>query len=327
MRVVQIAEFGGPEVLQGVEVAPPEVGPDEVLVEIRAAAVNRVDVLMRSGRYHTPPTLPFVPGREASGVVIDVGAEVDGARSGDRIVAFAGRPGAYAELMAVPARDVFAMPEGLEWAPAASLPIAWLTAWHCLRHVADVQKGEIVLVHAAASGVGDAAVQIAKQLGALVIASAGSDEKVAWAEANGADWGVNYERQDVVAEVARVTESAGVDVVIDAVGGPVFSQSLKAVGRGGRVVALANVSLEDSVVNTRDFYPKNATIYGFQIANLMQEGHDPRLDLEELMGLVAAGTLNVHVDRVFPLEDAPAAHKYVEERRNRGKVVLVPKDT
>jgi NADPH2:quinone reductase len=323
LRVVQVAEFGGPEVLRLVEMPKPAPGPEEVLVEVRAAAVNRVDVLLRSGRYHTPPTLPFVPGREASGVVIDVGADVDAVRSGDRLVAFAGRPGAYAEFMAVPARNVFPMPDGLEWPSATSLPIAWLTAWYCLRHVARVQAGETVLVHAAASGVGDAAVQIAKHLGARVIASAGSDEKVAWAEANGADWGVNYDGQDVVAEVARVTENAGANVVIDAVGGPVFSQSIKAVGRSGRVVALANVSLEDSVVNTRDFYPKNATIYGFQLASLMAEGYDPHRDLEELMNLVVSGTLTVHINRVFPLEEAPEAHVHLEERRNRGKVVLV----
>jgi NADPH2:quinone reductase len=129
---------------------------------------------------------------------------------------------------------------------------------------------------------------------------------------------------DVAAETARITDNKGVDVVLDAVGGRVFALSLKAVGRHGRVVTLANVNLEDSVVNTRDFYPKNATIYGFQIANLIQEGYDPHKDLDELMRLVVSGTLQVHVDRVFPLERAPEAHAYLEERRNRGKVVLAP---
>jgi NADPH:quinone reductase len=325
MKAVQVDQFGGPEVLALVDVPRPEPGPDEVVLEVRAAAVNRVDILQRSGRYHTPPPLPFVPGREASGLVEAVGADVKDFHPGDRVVALVGRPGGYAQFMAASARRAFSVPEKVDWPAAASLPIAWLTAWYCLRRVARVQPGETVLVHAAASGVGDAAVQMAKHIGAQVIATAGSDEKVAWAGANGADWGVNYERQDVVAEVARITEDKGVQVVIDAVGGPAFSLSLKAVGRGGRVVALANVSLEDSVVNTRDFYPKNATIYGLQIANLMEEGYDPRPDLEELMGLVASGTLRVHVDRVFPLEEAPAAHAYLEERRNRGKVVLVPR--
>ena len=326
VKAVQVDRFGGPEALRMVEVPRPELASDEVLLEVRAAAVNRVDILLRSGRYHTPPTLPFVPGREASGVVREVGSGVDDFRPGDPVVALAGRPGGYAEFMAAPARRAFRMPEGLDWASAASLPIAWLTAWYCLGRVARVQKGETVLVHAAASGVGDAAVQIAKYLGARVVATAGSDEKVAWARSNGADWGINYERQDVVSEIARITEDRGVPVVIDAVGGPVFAVSLKAVGRGGRVVALANVSLEDSVVNTRDFYPKNATIYGFQIANLMEEGYDPRQDMEDLMGLVASGTLRVHVDHVFPLGAAGEAHAYVEDRRNRGKVVLLPEE-
>jgi NADPH2:quinone reductase len=324
MKAMQVERFGGPEVLRIVDLPEPKPEPDEVVLEVRAAAVNRVDILLRSGRYHTPPALPFVPGREASGVIKSIGPDVQGLRPGEHAVAFAGRQGAYAELMPVSAARAFRMPAELDWAAAASLPIAWLTAWVCLRHVAAVQPDETVLVHAAASGVGDAGVQIARHLGARVIATAGSGEKLDWAKANGADWGVNYRDQDVAAEVARITERRGVDVVLDAVGGKAFPLSLKAVGSRGRVVALANVTLEDSVVNTIDFYPKNATIYGFQIANLMQEGYDPRPDLEELMGLVASGELEVHVDRVFPLEAAGEAQSYLEQRRNRGKVVLVP---
>jgi NADPH2:quinone reductase len=307
-----------------VDVPLPEVGAEEVLVEVRAAAVNRVDVLMRSGRYHTPPALPFVPGREASGVAHRVGGDVRGVREGDPVIALAGRPGAYAEFMSVSSRGTFRIPEGMDWAAAASLPTAWLSAWYCLRHLARVDPGETVLVHAAASGVGDAAVQIAKHAGARVIATAGSQEKVAWAQDNGADWGIDYGRQNVLAETSRITEGRGVDVVLDAIGGQVFATSLKAVGSGGRVVALANVTLEDSLINTRDFYPKNVTIYGFQITALMQGGYDPRPDLAELVDLVAGGTLRVHVDRVFPFERAGEAHDYIEARRNRGKVVLVP---
>ncbi len=324
MRAVQVDRFGGPDVMQLVDFPLPEPGPDEVMIEVRAAGVNRIDLLLRSGRHHTPPNLPFVPGREASGIVKKLGPEVSGIRADTAVAALVGRPGAYAEFMSVPARKVVPMPEGLDWASAASLPTAWLTAWYGLHHLARVKEGEIVLVHAAASGVGDAAVQIAKHLGARVIATAGSDEKVAWALANGADWGLNYEREDVLAETSRVTEGRGVQVVLDAVGGRMFALSLKAVGSRGRVVALANVSLEDSVINTRDFYPKNATVYGFQMSRLLEEGYDPRPDLAALMGLLASGILRVHVDRVFPLAAAPEAHAYLEERRNRGKVVLEP---
>jgi len=233
----------------------------------------------------------------------------------------------YAEYIAAPANCVIRIPAGVDWAAAASLPTAWLSAWYCMRHLARLQAGETILIHAAASGVGDAAVQIAKHLGARVIATAGSDEKVAWARANGADWGINYERQDVVAETKTITEDKGVEVVLDAVGGRAFSASLKAIGYTGRVVALANVTLEDSVISTRDFYPKNVTIYGFQISNLMKRGgYDPRPDLEELMRRVAAGRLQVHVDRVFSLAEAGEAHRYLEQRRNRGKVILTPSD-
>jgi NADPH2:quinone reductase len=326
MRAVQVDRFGGPDVMRLVDLPLPEPGSDEALIEVRAAGVNRIDVLLRSGRHHTPPTLPFVPGREASGIVKKVGPDVGAIRPDTAVVALVGRPGAYAEFMAVPAGKVVPMPEGLDWASAASLPTAWLTAWYCLRHLARLKEGEILLVHAAASGVGDAAVQIAKHLGARVIATAGSDEKVAWALANGADWGLNYERQDLLAETSRLTDGRGVQVVLDAVGGRMFPLSLKAIGSRGRVVALANVALEDSVINTRDFYPKNATVYGFQMSRLLEEGYDPRQDLEALMELHASGILRVNVDRVFPLAAAPEAHAYLEERRNRGKVVLAPGD-
>ena len=324
MRAVRIQRFGGPEVLEVAEIEPPQPEDDEVLVELRAAGVNRADILLRSGSYHDAPPFPIVPGREGSGVVLGVGPGAAGLRPGDRVVGVVGSPGFYAEQIVVPAVRTVPIPDDLGWAEAASLPTAWLTAWYCVRRLGRVRPGETVLVQAAASGVGDAAVQIAKHAGARVIAAAGSDEKVGWALEHGADEGVNYERHDVVAEALRITGDRGVDVVIDAVGGRVFPSSLKATGHGARVVALANVTLEDSTVNTRDFYPKNVTIYGFQIANLMERGYDPRPDLEELIPLVADGTFRVHIDKTFPLAEAEAAHRYLEERRNRGKVVLVP---
>jgi NADPH:quinone reductase len=325
MRVVWFGRFGGPEVMEVAEVPDPVPEEGEVLVDLRAASVNRADILLRSGSYHAAPPFPIVTGREGAGVVREVGPGVEGLAPGRRVVAFGGRPGFYAQAVAAPASKVLPLPEGVGWEEAAALPTAWVTAWYCLRRLARVREGETVLVFAAASGVGDAAVQIAKDTGARVIGTAGSPEKVAWAVENGADVGVDHEREDVVAAVTEATEGRGADVVIDAVGGRAFTTALKAVGHLGRVVALANVTLEDSVVNTRDFYPKNATIHGFQISNLMDRTYDPRPDLAELLGLVAEGRFHVHVDRVFPLEEAAGAHRYLEERRNRGKVLLDPR--
>jgi NADPH:quinone reductase len=256
-------------------------------------------------------------------VVREVGDSVERFSPGDRVFGFGGRPGFYAEQVAVSERRVVGVPEGLDIASAAALPTAPLSAWYCLKHLARLGAGEKILIYAAASGVGDAAVQIAKLTGAEVLAVAGSEEKVAWALRNGADHGVNYAEHDVLSEIDVIFGEGGVDVVLDAVGGVRFAEALKAVGHGGRVVALANVALEPSTVDTRDFYPKNATIHGFQLTNLVERlGYDPRGDLEELARLAARGELKVHVDVIFPLAEAAEAHRHMEGRRNRGKVIL-----
>ncbi|MBA3610934.1 MAG: zinc-binding alcohol dehydrogenase family protein [Rubrobacter sp.] len=325
MRVARIEEFDGPDVLRVAEEPRPEPGDNEILIEIRSAGINRADVLTRGGGYHAAGQPPIVPGFEGSGIVRGVGDEVEGFGSGDRVFAFGGSPGFYAEYATVSRECVVWMPERLGWDPAAALSVAPLTAFYCLRRLADLKSGETVLVWAAATGVGDAAVQISKSLGATVIATAGTDEKVDWALENGADYGINHNERDVLEETREIVGDAGVAVVLDTVGGRRFGESLKMAGSGGRVVVLANVALEESVIDTRDFYPRNVTIYGFQINNLMQSlGYDPRTDLTELANLAARGALEVHVDAVFTLEGAVDAHRYLEARRNRGKVVIHP---
>ena len=327
MKAVQIEEFGGPEVLKTAEIPTPKAREDEVLIELRTSGVNRSDILARSGSYHAAGQPPMVPGGEGSGIVREAGPAATGISSGDRVLAFGGRPGFYAEYVAVPTRHVVKIPDTLDWNSAAALPVAPLSAWYCLQRLARLRSGEKVLIWAAASGVGDAAVQIAKHLGATVIATAGTDEKVAWALENGADEGINHARENVLKRTRAIAGEEGVEVVLDTVGGSIFGESLKVVGHGGRVVALANVALEESRIDTRDFYPKNATIYGFQITNLIQRlGYGPRDDLGELADLVVRNKLEIHVDRTFPLGRAADAHRYLEERRNRGKVIIHPGD-
>jgi NADPH2:quinone reductase len=181
MKAVQIERFGAPEVLEVAEVSSPEPQGDEVLIEVEAVGVNRADLLTRSGLYHRAGKTPLVPGFDGSGVVREVGDSVERFAPGDRVFAFGGRPGFYAELVAVSERRVVGVPEGLDFASAAALPTAPLSAWYCLRHLARLGAGEKILIYAAANGVGDAAVQIAKLTDAEVLAVAGSEEKVAWA--------------------------------------------------------------------------------------------------------------------------------------------------
>ncbi|MFJ1602415.1 zinc-binding alcohol dehydrogenase family protein [Streptomyces sp. NPDC088253] len=327
MRAVRIDEFGGPEVLVPVEVPDPVAGPGQVLLRVGAAGVNRADALIRAGLYHRAGRPPLIPGVEAAGVVAAVGEGVTDIEVGQRVMALDGvnAPGFYAELAVVPARQVTVLPDGLELTEAAALPVAWLSAWYCLRHLAKVTKDDTVVVKAAASGVGSAAVQIAAELGARVVALAGSPDKIAWAAGFGAHDTLDtsaHPGDAEVEEVLRLTAGRGADVVLDTVGGPAFGRSLREVGHGGRVVALANVALEPSTIDTRDFYPKNAAVLGFQLTNLQIHGYDPREDLRELARRVAAGTYHVPVETVVPLDQARAAHERLERRDNRGKIVL-----
>lgn len=327
MRAVRIDRFGGPEVLVPVEVPDPEPGPGEVLVRIVAAGVNRADALLRAGRYHRAGQPPLIPGAEAAGVVVAVGEGVPELAPGQRVVALDGgkSSGFYAELATVSADNVVVLPDGVDLTRAAALPIAWLSAWYCVRHLARVTKEDTVVVKAAASGVGTAAVQIAAETGARVLALAGSPEKAAWAGQFGADVTVDtsaHPDDAEVEEVLRLTEGRGADVVLDTVGGRALGRSLREVGHAGRVVALANVALEPSTVDTRDFYPKNASILGFQLTDLQVHGYDPRPDLREIAERVAAGGYRVPVETVVPLQEARIAHERLERRDNRGKIVL-----
>ena len=327
MRAVRIEEFGGPEVLAVSEVPDPVPGPGQVLIRIAAAGVNRADALLRAGSYHAAGRPPLIPGAEAAGTVAALGEGVTGFRIGQPVMALDGgdNPGFYAESAAVAATQVTALPDGLDLTAAAALPIAGLSAWNCVRALARVAQGETVVVKAAASGVGTAAVQIAAEAGARVIALAGSPEKAAWAGEFGAAETIDTSRftdEGEVGEVLRLTGGRGADVVLDTVGGQSLRRSLRETAHGGRVVSLANVALEPSTLDTRDFYPKNIAILGFQLTNRQIHGYDPRSDLREIAERVAAGRYRVPVETVLPLERAREAHERLESRDNRGKIVL-----
>ena len=329
MLAVRVTEFGSADVLVATENPDPVAGPGEVLIDVEAAGVNRADVLFRAGAYHRGPALPAVPGLEGAGRVRAVGDGVAGFAVGDRVMAWGATddPGFYAQLAAVPAERVLPVPAGVQLTAAAALPVAWLTAWYCLNRLGELGAGDTVLVHAGASGVGSAAVQIAKAAGATVLATAGGPAKLAWVSTLGADEVLDHRNCDVPAEVGRLTGGRGADLVLDLVGGDTFAGSLRAVGRAGHVVALANVALAPSTIDTRDFYPRNVHIHGFQLNDLLDHGYDPRPELRELLAALAEGRFNVPVDATFALPDAPAAHRHLESRTALGKLVLTPADS
>jgi NADPH:quinone reductase len=324
MFVSQVREFGDVDELRRTEVADPTPGTGEIVMAVEAAGVNRADVLFRSGRYHRAPALPAVPGVEGAGTVLAVGPGVADVSVGDHVVGWGatGEPGFYAERAALPADHVLRVPAGVDAASAAALPTAWLSAWYCLHHLGDIQAGETVLVTAGASGVGSAAVQIAKDAGAVVIATASSPEKRAWVQNLGADTVLDHRPEHLPQEIADLTGGSGADVVLDIVGGATFGACLRAAARAGRVVALANVALEPSTIDTRDFYPRNVHIHGFQITDLMEHGWDPRPDLSSLLTALAEKRFTVNIDSTFPLSDAPEAHRRLSSRAVMGKVIL-----
>jgi NADPH2:quinone reductase len=329
MRAAVVAEFGDPEVLTWSEWPDPEPEPGQVVVAIEAAGVNRADLLFRSGNYHRGPAPPAVPGLEGAGTVLAVGESVTGVAPGDRVVAWGatGEPGFYGEQAVVDAAQTVPIPDGVTGPAAASLPTAWLSAWYCLHHLGTVAAGQTVVVHAGASGVGSAAVQIAKDAGTRVIATAGGPDKACWVRDLGADEVLDHLATDVPAEIGKLTDGRGADVVLDLVGGDTFSGSLRSVARAGTVVAMANVALAPSRIDTRDFYPKNVHIHGFQITDLLEHGYDPRPDLRTLLGALVQGRFRVPIDSIFPLSDAAGAHRRLASRAALGKVVLTPSGT
>lgn len=324
MRAALVHEYGSPDVLGWSEVPDPRAAADEVVIEVLAAGVNRADLLFRSGGYHRAAPLPAIPGVEGAGRVLTVGEGVTDLAAGDRVLAWGatGAPGFYAQRAAVSVRRVLPVPDGVELTEAVALPTAWLTAWYCLHRLGGIEPGHTVLVHAGASGVGSAAVQIAADAGARVIATSGSTEKLAWIRGLGAHDVLDHRDDDVPAEVARLTGGRGADVVLDLVGGDTFATSLRAVARAGHVVALANVALAPSTIDTRDFYPKNAHIHGFQITDLIEHGYDPRPDLEQLLVALRDKRYSVPVDSTFPLARAADAHRRLASRSAMGKVIL-----
>jgi NADPH:quinone reductase len=290
---------GGPERLELADVPEP---PGPSIVRVRAAGVNFMDVLIRRGDYPQPPELPAV-----------LGVEVAGELDGRRVMALPGT-GGYAE--AVVADWVVPLPDGASFAEGAAFLMTFLTAWIPMRRQAQVAPGSTVLVHAGAGGVGTAAIQLARWLGARVIATAGSEEKRAFALEHGAEEVYSYE---------EFAEAVRADVVVDPVGGEVFAASLKALRPLGTVIAIGYAAGMWADVNPALVVGRNVSVAGFYLGRLMQLAPAiVREAADELVGLWAQGAIRPVVGAEFPLAEAPAAHALIEQRRHVGKVVLVP---
>jgi NADPH:quinone reductase-like Zn-dependent oxidoreductase len=342
MKAVAIREHGGPEVVRVEDLPEPRPGPGQVVVAVKAAALNHLDLWVRKGWPGLRLSFPHVLGSDVAGVVEAVGPGVDGVEPGDAVVlnpslgcgrcerCLSGREnlcrrfailgehvsGGMAERIAVPARNVLPKPARLSFEEAAAVPLTFMTAWHALVERARVRPGETVLVHAAGSGVGVAAVQIAKLLGARVIATAGSDAKLEKARALGADEVVNYETQDFVQETKRLTDRKGVDVVFEHVGKKTWEQSILAAGIGGRITTVGATTGHDPLTDLRHVFFRQISILGSTMGTAG--------DLLEVLRFVGEGKLRPVVDRTLPLAEARAAQALLADRVQFGKIVLVP---
>lgn len=342
MKAVIFKQHGGPEVLEYADVPEPVLKANEVLVEVKACALNHLDVWARGGLPGIEIPLPHILGNDIAGVVREVGELVSWVKTGAEVMLHPGvscghceeclsgrdnlcrdydilgyrRDGGYAELVAAPAVNVIPKPQNLSWEEAAALPLVTVTAWHMLVTRAAVQPGEDVLVHAAGSGVGSIGIQIAKLRGARVIATASSDEKLTKAKELGADEVVTYSNQDWPKEVKRLTNRRGVDVVFEHTGAETWPGSVASLKTGGRLVTCGATSGFAAQTDLRQVFYRHLTILGSFMGS--------KSELLEAMKFIESGKIRAVIDQTLRLREAKRAHELMQERLQFGKLVLVP---
>src|SRR5580704_9593241 len=340
MKAIVFHEHGDPSVLKYEDVPEPHARPGEVLVGVHACALNHLDLWVRRGLPGVPIPLPHIPGSDVAGEIVKLGEGVTTVRVGQKVLLAPGVTcgkcpacisgndnrcrecthlgyiidGGCAEFVRCPEVNCMPYPENLDWVHAAAVPLAFQTAWHMLVNRAQLQPGEDVLVLAAGSGVGSAAIQIAKFFGARVIATAGNDEKLAKAKELGADEVIHHGIMPIAKEVRRLTNNRGVDVVVEHVGVATWENSVKSLGTGGRLVTCGATTGYDAKLDLRFLFTRQLSIMGSYMGT--------KSELRTVLKLVAQGRLKPWVDKVFDLGDCMVAHNYLEQAKQFGKVVL-----
>jgi NADPH2:quinone reductase len=323
MHAIRFHALGGPEVLSYEDVDDPTPGEGEVLVRVRAIGLNYADTMFRRGEYFVRPAFPQIPGMECAGEVIALGPGASGIAVGDRVMCLAAN--AYAEKLVCKPRDLFPMPDGLAFEQAAALPVQALTAHHVLHLCARVSKGERVLVHAGAGGVGTFAIQLAKRAGAsMVIATVGSPEKMELVKSLGADVAINYREEAFHTRVREVTSGAGVDVILEMLGGTeAYKRNLASLAPLGRMVVFGSASGETrGAIEPIGLMAKNQSVIGYYLTPLLKRRELCAPPLDDVARLVASGDVRVVIGKQFPLRDAAEAQRALESRATVGKVVL-----
>ena len=340
MKAIVMHQHGGPSVLQYQDCEDPAIGANEVLVRVRACALNHLDLWVRRGLPGVRIPLPHILGSDVSGEIAKIGCDVRTVKVGEKVVLAPGVScgrcpacvagndnrcpeftnlgykidGGCAEFVRCPEVNCMPYPENLDWVQAAAVPLVFMTAWHMLVNRARLQSGEDVLVLAGGSGVGMAAIQIAKLSGARVIATAGSEEKLQKARELGADEGINHRTTEIDKEVRRLTANRGVDVVIEHVGTATWNKSLRSLAQAGRLVTCGATTGYDATIDLRFLFSRQLSLLGSYMGT--------KAELRIVLKLVVQGRLKPIVDKVLPLSECAAAHEYLEQGRQFGKVVL-----
>ena len=322
MKAIQVQKSGGPEVLTLVDLPAPKPKPNEAVVKVSAAGVNYIDVHIREGLY--PSSLPFVIGQEASGIVSEIGADVKSFKPGDR-VAYTGIRGSYAEYAAVPADRLVLLPPGISEQQAAAAMLQGMTAHYLVYDTYPLKKGETALIHAAAGGVGLLLVQMAKNIGARVIATAGTEEKAKLARAAGADEVILYAQQDFEVETKRLTDGKGVHVIYDGVGKTTFEKDLNVLRPRGYLVLFGAASGPVPLFDVGKLAQKGSLfITRPTLVHYMAAHEELQKRATDVLTMIATGKVKLRIEHIYPLREAQQAHRDLEGRKTTGKLLLIP---
>jgi NADPH:quinone reductase-like Zn-dependent oxidoreductase len=340
MRAIVARQYGSPEVFELQNLPDPQLKPGQVLVRVKVAGINFADILSRMGMYGGVPKPPFVPGLEVSGVIEDVAAglppQASGLATGARVAALTKFKG-YAELVAVPALQVFPIPDNLGFEDAAAIPVNYLTAYHSMFQMGNLQAGDRILIHAAAGGVGVAAIQLAKARDLVIFGTAGS-AKQDYLRSVGVHHPIDYTKEDFVEVVRRVAPD-GIELAFDAVGGDYFKRSQRCLGPGGRLVVYGFSAavgpdgkrslwrIAKALLQTRLYHPlpmidRNLAVIGVHLGRMQGREALMKKEMDEILRMVQAGEIKPVIAKVFPLEQAADAHRFIHSRQNIGKVLL-----
>ena len=322
MKAAVYYEPGGPEVFRYEDVPDPVVGPGEVLIRVEAVSIEGGDTLNRLGGDLT--RTPHIVGYQCAGTVIDTGAGVEGFGRGDRVVTV-GVDGSHAELRVTGASFCWPIPDGVSTEAAACVPVPFGTAHDCLFEFGRLGAGQTALIHAGASGVGIAAIQLAHRAGATVLATASSDSRLERLTGLGLDHGINYATGEFVDEVRRLTGGRGADVIVDSIGGSTLQKSLACLAYRGRCVTVGDAGREHpTTLDISTMRTNNQTLTGYFLGAELFLGPRAHAAIARMLADIAAGDLTVVIDRRFPLAEAAAAHAYIESRQAFGRVLLLP---